>query len=126
MTETRPVGVGRVGADSFLLLLVDCAGWVIRPAGEARAYKDNAKVACWLPTEPKKPFSALRARLPSRRDVARPCVQGDQAGDDMGTAPRPVSRQQAGASAAVWPWGVARDWSKSRSCIVRVGPGLTS
>jgi hypothetical protein len=37
MTETRPVGVGRVGAGSFLLLLVDCAAWVIGPAGEARA-----------------------------------------------------------------------------------------
>jgi len=37
MKETRPVVDGRVGAGSFLLLMVDCAAWVIKPAGEAPA-----------------------------------------------------------------------------------------
>src|SRR3954453_1810608 len=125
MTETRPVGVGRVGAGSFLLLLVDCAAWVIRPAGEERAYKDNAKVACWLPTEPKKPFPPCeRACRPGETSPALACRATKRATAweprlalCRGSKPEPPLRFGLGA--------VARDWSKSRSCIVRVGPGLT-
>src|SRR3954452_5792453 len=121
MTETRPVGIGRVGAGSFLLLLVDCAAWVIRPAGEARAYKDNAKVACWLHTEPKKPFPpcdcacrpgetspALACRATKRATTLKPRLALCRR-----IKPEPPLRFCFVALVRVWP--------KSRSCIVRVG-----
>ena len=48
-------------------------------------------------------------------------MQGDQAGGDMGTAPRRVSRQQAGASASVWPWGslVQEGFYSNRTDFIR-------
>src|SRR5215207_5981658 len=59
----NPPGVGgRVSAGGFLPLLVDCAAWVIRPAGEARAYRNNAEPTRWLRAR-QKPACASPAEL---------------------------------------------------------------